>query len=65
MYAQPSLKDARIGYVRGILSEKKLHLEQNVVNLMKVPLFQKISDKNLYTDAMTVPRLPKHLPNPY
>jgi len=31
---------------------------------MKVPLFQEISVKNLYKDAMTDPVLQKYLPNP-
>jgi hypothetical protein len=31
---------------------------------MKVPLYQEISVKNLYTDAMKDPLLSKYLPNP-
>jgi len=50
--------------MRDILSEKKSHLKTNEVNQMNVPLFQEISVKNLYPDAITDPLLKKYLPDP-
>jgi len=58
------MKATKIGFMRDILSEKKLHLKNNEINQMKVPLFQEISVKNLYADAMTDPKLSKYLPDP-
>ena len=60
----PSIKGTRIGFLHDILSEKKSHLKQNEVNQMQVPLFQEISVKNLYADAMSDPVLKKYLPDP-
>ena len=51
----PSIKGTKVGFMRDILSETKLYLRSNEVNHMKVPLFQEISVKNLYQDAMTDP----------
>ena len=50
--------------MRDNLSEAKLFLRTNEVNHMKVPLFQEISVKNLYHDAMSDPVLKKYLPDP-
>ena len=50
--------------MRDILSEAKLFLRANEVNHMKVPLYQEISVKNLYEDAMQDPVLKKYLPDP-
>jgi hypothetical protein len=50
--------------MRDILSETKLFLRSNEVNHMKVPLYQEISVKNLYDDAMQDPILKKYLPDP-
>ncbi len=50
--------------MRDILSEKKSHLKQNEVNHMKVPMYQEISVKNLYSDAIKDPLLTKYLPDP-
>ena len=58
------MKATKIGFMRDILSEKKLHLKNNEINQMKVPLFQEISVKNLYADAMADPKLSKYLPDP-
>ena len=58
------MKGTKVGFMRDILSEKKSFLRSNEVNHMKVPLFQEISVKNLYEDAMKDPQLCKYLPNP-
>ena len=58
------MKATKVGFMRDILSEKKSHLKNNEINQMKVPLFQEISVKNLYPDAMKDPLLSKHLPDP-
>ena len=50
--------------MRDILSETKLFLRSNEVNRMKVPLYQEISVKNLYDDAIQDPVLKKYLPDP-
>ena len=60
----PTLKGTKLGFMRDILSEKKLHLKQNEINKMSVPLYQEISVKSLYPDAMKDPLLSKYLPNP-
>ncbi|TNV71108.1 hypothetical protein FGO68_gene4729 [Halteria grandinella] len=60
----PSQKGTKLGFMRDILSETKLSLRSNEVNHMKVPLYQEISVKNLYNDAMTDPVLKKYLPEP-
>ena len=43
--------------MRDILSEKKSFLRENEVNHMKVPLYQEISGKNMYDDAIQDPIL--------
>ena len=50
--------------MRDILSETKLFLRSNEVNHMKVPLYQEISVKNQYEDAIQDLTLKKYLPNP-
>jgi len=60
----PSQKGTKLGFMRDILSETKLFLRSNEVNRMKVPLYQEISVKNLYADAMGDPVLKKYLPEP-
>ena len=60
----PSLKGTRIGFLRDILADKKKHLKTNEVNHMQVPLYQEISVKNLYDDAITDPVVKNYLPNP-
>ena len=58
------MKGTKLGFMRDILSEKKSHLKNNEVNKMNVPLYQEISVKNLYPDALKDPLLAKYLPNP-
>jgi hypothetical protein len=60
----PSIKGTKVGFMRDILSDKKSYLRANEVNHMKVPLYQEISVKNLYEDAMQDPVLKKYLPEP-
>ena len=48
----PSIKGTKVGFMRDSLSEKKSFLHANEVNHMKVPLYQEISVKNMYDDAM-------------
>lgn len=60
----PSIKGTKVGFMRDILSEKKSFLRANEVNHMKVPLYQEISVKNMYDDAMQDPILKKYLPEP-
>lgn len=58
----PTIKGTKIGFMRDILSEKKLHLKQNEVIRLEIPAYQEISVKNLYEDAMKDPLLSKYLP---
>jgi hypothetical protein len=57
------MKGTRIGFMRDILSEKKLHLKQNEVIRLEIPSYEEISVKNLYPDAMKDPVLSKYLPS--
>ena len=57
------MKGTRIGFMRDILSEKKLHLKQNEVIRLEIPSYEEISVKNLYPDAMNDPVLSKYLPS--
>ena len=57
------MKATKIGFMRDILSERKLHLKQNEIIRLEIPLYQEISVKNLYDDAMSDPVLSKYLPN--
>ena len=57
------MKGTRLGFMRDVLSEKKLHLKQNEVIRLEIPLYEEISVKNLYPDAMADPVLSKYLPS--
>jgi len=57
------MKATKIGFMRDILSEKKLHLKQNEIIRLDIPLYQEISVKNLYVDAMADPVLSRYLPS--
>ena len=59
----PTMKGTRIGFMRDILSEKKLHLIQNEVIRLKIPSYEEISVKNIYPNAMKDPVLSKYLPS--
>jgi hypothetical protein len=58
----PSMKGTKVGFMRDILSEKKLHLKQNEVIRLDIPAYEEISVKNLYEDAMKDQLLSKYLP---
>jgi hypothetical protein len=58
------MKGTKIGFMRDILSGEKSYLRSNEVNHMNVPLFQEISVKNIYPDAMRDEAIRKYLPNP-
>lgn len=60
----PSMKGTKIGFMRDLLSGEKSFLRSNEVNHMNVPLFQEISVKNIYPDAMRDETVKKYLPNP-
>ena len=59
----PTMKGTRLGFMRDILSENKLHLKQNEVIRLEIPAYEEISVKNLYPDAMADPVLSKYLPS--
>lgn len=59
----PSLDHCKLSFLRDILSEKKSHLKNNEVNRMEVPLYQELSVKNLFNDAIQDPVLSKYLPS--
>ena len=56
------MQGTKVGFMRDILTEKKLCLMTNEVNHMNVPAYQEISVKNLYEDAMKDELLVKYLP---
>ena len=58
----PTMKGTRLGFMRDILSENKLHLKQNEVIRLEIPAYEEILAKNLYPDAMADPVLRKYLP---
>ena len=57
------MKATKLSFIRDILSDKKLHLQQNEVIRLDIPNYQELSVKNLYEDAMKDPVLSKYLPN--
>ena len=59
----PSINATKVGFMRDILSDQKLHLKQNEVVRLEVLAYQEISVKNLYEDAMKDSLLKKYLPN--
>ena len=59
----PTMKGTRLGFMRDILSENKLHLKQNWVIRLEIPPYEEITVKNLYLDAMADSVLSKYLPS--
>jgi len=57
------MKGTKVGFMRDILSDKKLHLKQNEVIRLEIPAYQELSVKNLYEDAIADPVLKKYLPS--
>ena len=58
----PSMRVTKVGFMRDILSDRKLHLKQNEVIRLEIPAYEEISVKNLYPDAMQDPVLSRYLP---
>ena len=56
------MKGPKLSFIRDILADKKLHLKQNEVIRLDIPVYQELFLKNLYEDAMKDPVLTKHLP---
>lgn len=53
----PSMQGTKLSFLRDLLADKKLHLKQNDVIRMEVPIYQELSVKNIYSDAMKDPVL--------
>ena len=58
----PTMKGTKLSFMREVLADKKLHLNQNEVIRLDIPGYQELSVKNLYEDAMKDPVLTKYLP---
>lgn len=58
----PSMRGTKVGFMRDILSDRKLHLKQNEVIRLEIPAYEEISVKNLYPEAMQDPVLSRYLP---
>jgi len=56
------MHETKVGFMRDILSDRKLHLKQNEVIRLEIPAYEEISVKNLYPDAMQDPVLSRYLP---
>ncbi len=53
----------KVSFMRDILSEARLYLRQNEVNLMELPCYQENFVKNLYDNALKVEVLTRYLPS--
>ena len=59
----PSIGGTKLSFIRDIVADKKLHLKQNEINHMEVPVYPELSVKNMYDDAMGDVELAKYLPS--
>lgn len=59
----PSIAQTKLSFLRDILCNKKKFLRNNEVNRIEVPMYQELSVKNMYQDAMADEVLKDYLPS--